>query len=189
MHSEGGFLIGPRFNFHLFFEPNVLEFVRFILQHGANANEPWSVDEPHWSIWGVLLVTLYNDLRDVTHQLSDEKLQLRADYMRAFLKFGADTEAEFNVPYPIDTGANDHYLISAERVIARFEDLEVEGIDEVRYLFEKHHASRWKNTEPTYYREPWPDSDAKRKNYPGKQPRDIMRKRAKTHCHDRYQRG
>ena len=140
-------------HFHLLYGPDHLELVSFLLQHGANCNDPWSAHEPSRSIWAVVLVSLDNDLSDTSYLLSNEELQVRVRYMCAFLEHGADTETELKVPYSNNAGFEDHYLVSVESVLAHFEDLGVEGTDHARYLFEKHRARRWKNTEPTCYRE------------------------------------
>ena len=140
-------------HFHLLFKPDLLEFVRFLLQHGANVNDAWSADEPSRSIWAVVLVSLDNDLSDTSYLLSNEELELRVQYMSAFLEYGADTEAELEVPYINDMGIEDHYVVSVQSVLTRLEDQEVPGTKEVRDLFETHRVTQWKNTERTRYRE------------------------------------
>ena len=173
--------------FHLFYAPECLEFVEFMLEHGANVNEAWSEDEPRRTIWGVMLISLENDLEDASDLLSDEELQLRVQYMCSFLEHGANTEIELKVPYDADMKGEEQHLVSVESVIARLEALEVEGIDQARYLFEKHRARGWKNTEPTCYREVGSNSSGKRpreERYLGEHHRGTMSKRAnKNHFH------
>ena len=149
-------------HFHLLFGPEHLDFVTFLLQHGANCNDPWSANELSRSIWAIVLVSLDNDLSDTSYLLSNEELQVRVRYMCAFLEYGADTETELNVPYSNDMGMEDHYPVSVESVLARFEDLGVEGTDQARYFFEKHRAMRWKTIERTCYREVVSSSSLKR---------------------------
>ncbi|MCJ1235812.1 hypothetical protein MMC14_003785 [Varicellaria rhodocarpa] len=125
----------------------------FVLRHGGNPNELCVFTyQSHPTIWEYMLECFNKSLMD-PHLLADEEyLQLTVRLMITCLESGANTEVNFEALNPSDPAE----FVSVDVVIERLEELEAQGYEELRQLFEENRAKKILDTAPSVYREPSP---------------------------------